>query len=96
MRNILINATRRVVCYDQIIYNDARLELSEYAGLQLSVREASVGLVLVQEQYDNAAILIVDDDSESIAILYNFLCDYVQTSSYVQGNKSVKVVEKRA
>ena len=64
IRNMLINATRRLICYDQPIYNDDRLELMEYAGLQLDVREASVDLVLVREQYDNAAILIVDDDSQ--------------------------------
>ena len=64
IRNILINATRRLICYDQPIYNDDRLELMEYAGLQLDVREATVDLVLVQPQYDNAAILIVDDDSQ--------------------------------
>ena len=71
IRNILINATGRIICYDQPIYNDARLELMEYAGLQLDVREASVDLVLVQEQYDNAAILIVDDDSQ--LLLYMLL-----------------------
>ena len=64
IRNILINATRRVICYDQPIYDDERLELMEYAGLQLDVREATVDIVLVQEQYDNAAILILDDDSQ--------------------------------
>ena len=64
IRSELINATRRVICYDQPIYDDERLELSEYAGLQLDVREATVTQVLVQERYDNAAILIVDDDSE--------------------------------
>ena len=64
IRNVLINATRRVVCYNQPIYNDERLELMEYAGFQLDVREATVVLVQVQEQYDNAAILILDDDSE--------------------------------
>ena len=41
IRNILINETRRVICYDQPIYNDERLELMEYAGLQLNVREAT-------------------------------------------------------
>ena len=66
IRNTRINATRRVVCYNQPIYNDERLELSEYAGLQLDVREASVDLVLVQEHYANAAIQILDDDSELI------------------------------
>ena len=66
IRNTVINATRRVICYDQPIYNDEHLELSEYAGLQLDVREASVDLVLVQEHYTNAAIQILDDDSELI------------------------------
>ena len=64
IRNELINATRRIICYDQPIYNDERLELMEYAGLQLDVREATVDLVKVQKPYDNAAILIVDDDSQ--------------------------------
>ena len=66
IRNTVINATRRVICYDQPIYNDEHLELSEYAGLQLDVREASVDLVLFQEHYANAAIQILDDDSELI------------------------------
>ena len=70
IRNILINATRRVICYNQHIYNDERLELSEYAGLQLDVREATFDLVLVQELYDNAAILILDDDSQLIQNVY--------------------------
>ena len=71
IRNELINATRRVICYDQPIYNDERLELSEYAGLQLDVREATVELVLVQENYSNAAILILDDDSQSTTYIVN-------------------------
>ena len=64
IRNVFINATRRIICYDQLIYNDEGLELMEYVGLQLDVREASVDLVQVQELYDNAAILILDDDSQ--------------------------------
>ena len=62
IRNMFINSTKRTICYDQPIFNDNRLELSEYAGLQLNIRDASVGLVVVQEKYDNAAIWIVDDD----------------------------------
>ena len=64
IRNTLINATRRIVCYDQAIHSDERLELMEYVGLQLDVREATVDLVLVQERYDNAAIQIVDDEGQ--------------------------------
>ena len=63
IRDELINATRRVICYHQPIYDDERLELMEYAGFQLDVREATV-LVEVQERYDYAAIQIVDDDSQ--------------------------------
>ena len=33
----LINATMRIVCYNQPIYDDKRLEVSEYAGLTLDV-----------------------------------------------------------
>ena len=74
IRNTVINATRRLICYNQPVYNDERLELREYAGLQLSVQNASVGLVLVQEQYDNAAILILDDDSQLLLCRQFFAC----------------------
>ena len=67
IRNVFINATR-IICYDQPIYSDERLELMEYVGLQLDVKEASVDIVQVQDQYDNAAILILDNDSQYIYI----------------------------
>ena len=59
----LINATMRIICYDQPIYDDGRLEVSEYAGLTLGVDEATV-LAEVQDLYDFASIRILDDDSE--------------------------------
>ena len=61
--NTVINVARRIICYSQPIYNDERLEVSEYAGLQLSVIKVDI-IVAVQEKYDNAAILILDDDSK--------------------------------
>ena len=75
IKNVVINATRRIICYDQSIYNDERLESMEYVGLQLDVREASVDFVQVEEQYDNAAILILDDDSQ--LMLQKFLCMFL-------------------
>ena len=61
----LINATMRIICYDQPIYDDRRLEVSEYAGLTLSVDEQfTTVLTLVQDLYDFASIRILDDDSE--------------------------------
>ena len=63
IREELINATNRIVCYDQPIYNDMRLEMTEYAGLTLAVVRASVRTE-VQSLYDHVAIEIVDDDSK--------------------------------
>ena len=64
IKNMVISTMRRVICYNQPIYDDARLEASEYTGLQLGVSHATSALVEVQEHYDNAVILILDDDSQ--------------------------------
>ena len=64
IRNMVISAMRRVICYNQPIYDDERLEVSEYMGLQLEVGDATFVLVEAQELYDNAVILILDDDGE--------------------------------
>ena len=63
----LINATMRIVCYNQPIYDDKRLEVSEYAGLTLDVDDdirVTTVRTEVQELYDFASIRICDDDSE--------------------------------
>ena len=73
--NMRIIATRRIICYSQSIYNDMRLELAEYAGLQLmprimpSDKNVSSVLTLVELMYDNSAILIMDDDSKPHVIV---------------------------
>ena len=65
IRNTEINAVMRLVCYDQVVYNDLRLEMSEYAGLTLEVREMESSVqTIVEPGYENAAIEILDDDSE--------------------------------
>ena len=58
-----IKELMRVVCYNQSIYDDVRLEPDEYAGLTLGVARSSV-MTLVRDLYDTAAILIVDDDGK--------------------------------
>ena len=63
IRDTVINATRRIICYDQPIYNDLHLEASEYIGLTLAVRDSSI-ITEVKSLYDQAAIKIVDDDSK--------------------------------
>ena len=61
--DMIINATRRVVCFNQLIYDDIRLEESEYVGLTLAVRDASVRTE-VQPMYDQLAIKIIDNDGK--------------------------------
>ena len=56
---IMENGT--IVCYDQPIYQDLRLEGDEWLGLTLGVDRASI-LTLTQPMYDQAAILIQDND----------------------------------
>ena len=62
----LISELMRIVCYNQTIYDDQRLEANEYAGLTLGVKDNGLTtvLTLVKELFDQASILIVDDDSE--------------------------------
>ena len=63
IRNAVISESRRLICYDQIIYDDMHLEVPEYAGLALAVRDATVHTE-VQPMYDQIAIYILDDDSK--------------------------------
>ena len=59
----LISELSRIVCYNQTIYDDALVEGSEYFGLTLSVSEASI-FTQVRPMYDQAAILILDNDGQ--------------------------------
>ena len=67
IRNRIINSTRRVVCYNQTIYDDPRLEAAEYIGLTLAIRHATVS-TNIQPMYDKVAILILDDDGKMVSI----------------------------
>ena len=64
--DILISELTRIICYNQTIYNDITVELDEYIGLQLGVRDNSLTTVLtfVRRMYDQASIVITDNDSE--------------------------------
>ena len=66
IRNVGINATRRVICYDQPIYDDMRLEVSEYFGMTLTVQgmPPTTFLTEIRPMYDQVAILILDDDGK--------------------------------
>ena len=65
IRDTKITALRRIICYNQSIYDDVRLEVSEYAGLGLVADDTlSTQLTEVEPMYDDSAILIIDDDSK--------------------------------
>ena len=60
-----ITAVIRVISYNQPIYEDMHVELDEYAGLTLGVIDIlTTVLTDVKAMYDQASILIVDNDSE--------------------------------
>ena len=61
---IIITEERRLICYNQPIYDDSCLEPDEYAGLTLGYYYSHTTIeTIVEPLYDQAAILIVDNDS---------------------------------
>ena len=78
-----ISETVRVVCYNQIIYDDQSLEPDEYLGLTLGVRMASV-VTLVEPMYDQASILILDDDGELIRHVFHHYIDLSDQNTRLQ------------
>ena len=60
-----ITELSRIVCYDQPIYEDVDSEGDEWLGLTLSVDDATV-LAIVRPMYDQAAILIKDNDGNCL------------------------------
>ena len=63
---LITEYTRRRVCYNQSIYEDLHLEPNEYAGLTLGVIYGLTTTITtnVKPMYDQASILILDNDSE--------------------------------
>ena len=64
--DILITEVMRLVCYNQTIIDDMQLEPDEYAGLALGVKSNAHTTITtrVKPMYDQASILILDNDSE--------------------------------
>ena len=64
IESMVISQERRIICYNQIIYDDDIIEADEYLGLSLGIRENSLTTVLTQvkHMYDQAAIVILDND----------------------------------
>ena len=67
--DIIIHQQMRIICYNQPIYDDPCLEPDEYAGLTLGVideddEDQTTINTIVEPMYDQAAIFILDNDSE--------------------------------
>ena len=65
----IIHEFRRIICYNQPIYDDLFVEPDEYAGLTLGVidetnEDRTTVVTEVEPLWDQAAILIADNDSE--------------------------------
>ena len=61
IRSTFIEEERRQICYNQVVYDDERLELTETAGLALVPDD----LVEVEQFYADSVVFIIDDDSKS-------------------------------
>ena len=61
IRNTFIEELRREICYDQVVYDDERLELTETAGLEL-VPDDPDTVVEVEPFYGDSIFFIIDDD----------------------------------
>ena len=70
IHDTFITELMRLICYNELIYDDNCLEQNEYAGLTLGVIYITTTVrTIVQPTYDQASILIVDNDSELIRSL---------------------------
>ena len=61
IRSTFIDDLRRQICYDQVIYDDLRLELTESAGLTLVPDDLDT-FVVVQPFYHDSVFFIIDND----------------------------------
>ena len=70
--DILITEVMRLVCYNQTIIDDMQLEPDEYAGLTLGVKSNAHTTITtrVKPMYDQASILILDNDSECLQYIW--------------------------
>ena len=62
-----ITELMRVVCYDQVIYDDLRLESDEFLGLTLEVQQVPDFTSVrtdIEPFYGDAVIQIIDDDGK--------------------------------
>ena len=60
--NMVITGTTRAICYNQIIYDDIRVEEDEFFSLTLIVQDGSALKTTVHSQLSSTFVWILDDD----------------------------------
>ena len=68
MKNL--QSSKNQACYNQVIYDDLRLEKTEYAGLQVRPDDSAFH---VENMYGNSVFAIIDDDSKAYVWLESWL-----------------------
>ena len=63
IRDTDITEVRRMICYEQVVYDDLRLEMEEYVGLALVPDDIDT-VVETEPQYNESVVIIIDDDSK--------------------------------
>ena len=95
--DIIISELSRIICYNQSIYDDISLEPDEYAGLTLGVIDMNdfgktTTLTIVEPMYDQAAILIVDNDGECYLVFFYvdiFACKHILTMQLIKAHVNI-------
>ena len=65
IRSTFIEEERRQICYNQVVYDDVRLELTETTGLGLVPDDLDTQ-VEAEPLYSDSVVFIIDDDSKCI------------------------------
>ena len=63
IRDTFISELRRMICYEQVVYDDLRLEREEYVGLALVPDDLDT-VVETEPLYNESVVIIIDDDSK--------------------------------
>ena len=61
IRSTFVEEFRRQICYNQVVYDNERLELIETAGLKLVPDDLDTQ-VEVEPSYSDSVFFIIDDD----------------------------------
>ena len=76
IRSTFIEEERRQICYNQVVYDDERLELTETAGLGLVPDDLDTD-VYVEPFYGDSVFFIIDDDGIVMVAMLRHVCIYI-------------------